>query len=141
MLDTFKYEIRPSYPHMSLADTRIWERFIQENPDAYDSVQYDFHVGEAPGFNTLMDDGSDKNQDKLYRLRIDVVARHGSSVDIVEIKPKAGPSSIGQLKAYSTLYKRDEEPIGSVDMVLITDIEMPNMHYLCKSEGVTLIVV
>jgi hypothetical protein len=141
MIDVFKYEKKASYPHMSAADTAIWERFIQKNPDAYDSVQYDFHVGEAPGFNTLYDDGSDLNQDKLYRLRIDVVARHGSSVDIVEIKPKAGPSSLGQLRGYATLYSRDEEPLGDVNRVLITDTEMPNMDYLCKADGVTLIVV
>lgn len=141
MLDVFKYEKRPSYPHMSEADKAIWERFLSENPDAYDSVQYDFHVGEAPPFNTLMDDGEDRNQDKLYRLRIDVVARHGSEVDIVEIKPKAGPSSIGQLRSYATLYERDEVPLGRVNKVLITDTEMPNMDYLCKAEGVVLIVV
>lgn len=141
MLDTFKYEKRTDYPHMSQADKLLWERFIDENPDAYDSVQYDFHVGEAPPFNTLYDDDSDKNQDKLYRLRIDVVARNGSSIDICEIKPKAGPSSIGQLKSYATLYKRDEDPFGSVSMVLITDQEMPNMDYLCKAEGVRLEVI
>ena len=141
MLDVFKYETRANYPHMSVADEAIWERFIAKYPDAYKQVQYDFHVGEAPPFNTLMDDGEDRNQDKLYRLRIDVVASSPLGIDIIEIKPKAGPSSIGQLKAYKTLYERDEDPQEKCGMILITDSEMPNMDYLCKQENVKLIVV
>ena len=141
MLDVFKYEKKDSYPHMSVADTLIWNRFIDKYPDAYTQCQYDFHVGEAPPFNTLMDDGEDKNQDKLYRLRIDVVATNGKDIDIIEIKPKAGPSSIGQLRSYATLYERDEFHTGKVSKVLITDQEMPNMDYLCKAELVKLIIV
>lgn len=130
-----------SYPHMSAADTLIWNRFLEQFPQAYDSCQYDFHVGDAPPFNTLYDDDTDKNQDKLYKLRIDVVARHGSTIDVCEIKPKAGPSSLGQLDSYAKLYSRDEEPLGKVNKVLITDTEMPNMDYLCREAGVTLLVV
>lgn len=141
MIDIFKYEKRDSYPHMSVNDTAIWNRFIDKYPDIYTQCQYDFHVGEAPPFNTLMDDGTDNNQDKLYRLRIDVVATNGTDINIIEIKPKAGPSSIGQLRSYANLYTRDEEPKGKVSRVLITDQEMPNMDYMCKQEEVTLLVV
>lgn len=141
MLDVFKFEKGNWYPHMSVADKLIWERFLDKFPEAYKQCQYDFHVGEAPPFNTLMDNDEDWNQDKLYRLRIDVVAGSELGIDIIEIKPKAGPSSLGQLKAYRTLYIRDEDPRGPVGKILITDKEMPNMDYLCKSEGVKLIVV
>src|SRR3990167_1897934 len=141
MIDVFKFEKGNWYPHMSATDRLIWERFIDKYPDTYQQVQYDFHVGEAPPFNTLMDDGEDLNQDKLYRLRIDVVATNGKDIDICEIKPKAGPSSIGQLRSYATLYERDEIPLGKIGKVLITDVEMPNMDYLCKAEGVKLIIV
>lgn len=141
MRDIFKYEKRPNYPHMSVADTLIWNRFLDKYPDAYKQCQYDFHVGEAPPFNTLMDDETDANQDMLYRLRIDVVAGSPLGIDIIEIKPKAGPSSIGQLKSYATLYIRDEEPTDKVGMIIITDTLVPNMDYLCKSEGIKLIVV
>lgn len=141
MLDTFKFEKRASYPHMSVADTLLWNKFLDQYPQAYESVQYDFHVGEAPPFNTLMDDDSDKNQDKLYRFRIDAVGRYGSSVDIIEIKPDARHTAIGEVENYARLYKRDEEPLGAVTKVIITDRELPNMDYLCKEAGIKLIVV
>ena len=141
MLDIFKFEKKPSYPHMSRADTDIWNRFLDQYPQAYDSCQYDFHVGDAPPFNTLDDDDTDRNQDKLYRLRIDVVGRNGSSIDIIEVKPSAKPPSVGQVENYKMLYVRDEEPLGTVNMVIVTDRENPNMDYLCKQKGVKLIVV
>ena len=141
MRDVFKYEKRAKYPHMKPRDIEIWERFIAKFPDAYQAVQYDFHVGDPPGFNPLYDDGTDKNQDALYRLKIDVVGFAGNTIDIIELKPSAGPSTIGQVKGYKTLYIRDENPKEQVNTVIITDVENPNMGFLCKSEGVVLIVV
>src|SRR5690349_2056741 len=108
MLDVFKYEKRYKYPHMKPADVAIWERFIEKNPDAYDTVQYDFNVGDAPPFNPLINGEEDLNQDALYRLKIDVVGKKGNIIDIIELKPKAGPSTIGQVKGYRTLCIRDE---------------------------------
>lgn len=141
MRDFFKYEHRAKYPHMKPRDIAIWERFVIAAPSAYELVQYDFHVGNPPSFNPLMDDGTDANQDALYRLKIDVVGHNGNDVDIIELKPDAGPSAIGQVQAYKMLYERDEEPSTPVNTVIITDIERPNMADLCKSAGVKLIIV
>lgn len=141
MRDMFKYELRAKYPHMKPRDIGIWERFVVKYPNAYQAVQYDFHVGDPPSFNPLYDDGTDKNQDALYRLKIDVVGFAGNDIDIIELKPSAGPSTIGQVKGYKTLYERDEAPKEPVNVVILTDVENPNMAYLCKSEGVKLIIV
>ena len=126
---------------MNFRDKEIWERFLIKFPNAYSQCQYDFHVGEAPPFNTLMDDGEDKNQDMLYRLRIDVVGGSANGIDIIEVKPDAGPSTIGQVQSYAKLYDRDEEVKGQLGLVIITDKERPNMDYLCRQAGVRLIVV
>ena len=141
MRDIFKYEKGYWYPHMKPNDVAIWERFIDKYPDAYNSCQYDYHVGDAPPFNTLMNDDEDLNQDALYRLKIDVVGHIGGRVDIIEVKPKAGPSTIGQVKGYKTLFIRDEHAKGEVNAVIITDQLMTNMDYMAKTEGVKLIVV
>jgi len=141
MRDVFPYEKGYWYPHLSKEEKEIWERFIIKFPDAYTSCQYDFHIGEAPPFNTLMDDGEDRNQDMLYRLRIDVVGRNLNDVDIIEIKKNAGLTAIAQATNYRKLYMRDEDLIGKVGMVIITDKERPNMDYLCKKNDILLIVV
>lgn len=141
MIDVFKYEKRYWYPHMKPYDVAIWERFIEMWPDEYESCQYDYHVGDPPPFNPLMDDDEDLNQDALYRLKIDVVAHKNGEIDIIEIKPNAGASAIGQVKGYRDLYIRDEQPKEKINMVIITDRLRPNMLYLCQQENVELVVV
>lgn len=141
MRDLFKFEKQNNYPHMSVRDKAIWERFIEKYPDVYKMCQYDFHIGEAPPFNTLYDDETDRNQDMLYRKRIDVVAHTDKGIDIIEVKPNAGLSTIGQVKGYKTLYERDEEPRLPVGMIIVTDQLQPDMMWLTKQEGVSLVVV
>lgn len=141
MIELFKYEKGPWYPHMKPRDIAIWERFVAKYPSAYSECQYDFNVGDPPPFNTLMDDGSDKNQDKLYRLKIDVIGYTPDRINVIEVKPDAGTATIGQIKAYRTLLIRDEVPNKKIGMVIITDKLRPNMEYLCKQEGVQLCIV
>ena len=126
---------------MKPRDIAIWERFIDKFPAAYESVQYDFHVGDPPPFNPLMDDGEDWNQDALYRLKIDVVGHRENSIDVIEVKPDAGPSTIGQVKGYKNLYERDEQPTKKVNAVIVTDTLKPNMEWLADREGVMIVVV
>jgi len=141
MRDVFPYEKRYKYPHMKPADVEIWERYIKKFPKEYISVQYDLGVGDPPPFDPMGNDGEDLNQDALYRLKIDVVGHTSYRTDIIEIKPKAGPSTIGQVKGYKALYIRDENPHGAVNAVIVTDKLMPNMEYMAKRENVLVIVV
>ena len=136
-----QYGKRYWYPHMKPKDIAIWERFIEKFPNAYDTCIYDYHVGDPPPFNPLADNGEDLNQDRLYRLKIDVVAKKGDRVDIIEIKPNAGASSIGQVKGYTTLYIRDENYKGKIGMRVITDTLSPNLEFIAKREMVDVVVV
>ena len=126
---------------MGPRDAAIFERFIEKYPDVYKMVQYDYHIGDAPPFNTLDDDDTDRNQDMLYRKRIDVIGHTEKGIDIIEVKPNAGLSTIGQVKGYKSLYVRDEEPKMPVGMIIVTDTIKPDLEWLCKQEGIALIVV
>lgn len=137
----YKFEKLNSYPHMKPRDIEIWERFLEKYPGLYSSCQYDFHVGDPPPFNPLMDNDEDWNQDALYRLKIDAVGHNTDRIDIIEVKPDAGPSAIGQVMGYRVLYTRDENPKTEVGMAIVTDKERPNMAYLCKLSGISLFVV
>ena len=141
MREIFKYEKSNWYPHMKPRDVEIWERFISQYPDKYKQVQYDFHVGDKPDFDTTMDDGTDANQHMLYQLKIDVVAFEGNNIEIIEVKPDASPSTIGQVQGYRTLYIRDEKPKNNVSLAIVTNVERPNMRYLCQQAGVKLYIV
>jgi hypothetical protein len=141
MPEIFEFKTRYKYPHMKPNDIVIWERFLKKYPNAYNSVQYDFPVGDPPPFNPLGNNGEDLNQDILYRLKIDVIGKLGGKKDIIEIKPNAGPSSIGQLKSYRALFLRDEKPTDTIGMVILTDKINANMEFLCKTEGIKILAV
>jgi len=126
---------------MSEQDTLIWNRFIDKFPDIFEQVQYDYHIGNPPAFNTLYDDDTDHNQDLLYRKRIDVIGYDTDTIYICEIKPRARESTIGQVEGYKELYERDHELNKKVEPVIITDEVMLDMEWLCAKKGVKLIIV
>lgn len=141
MRDYREYKKLPHYPHMSERDKEIWERFISVNPDYYESVCYDYPVGDPPPFNTMTDEDEDWNQDMLYRQRIDVVGERESWIDIIEIKPNASGRTIGQVKGYQKLADRDKHFNKETRCVIITDRLTSDMEFLAKEEKVLVIVV
>lgn len=140
-LDFFTYEKRYNYPHMKPRDVEIWERFIAKYPDAYEKCQYDFAIGDIPPFMEQTSSPQGQAMRELYRLKIDVLGYKGDTIDLIEVKPDAGASSIGQLLGYVSLYQRDIKPTQTVRPVLVTSSLRPNMDFLTQQQGVTLFVV
>lgn len=139
--ETFKYEKRYWYPHMKPNDIGIWERFIAKYPDAYETVQYDFAIGDVPPFMEQTSSPQGQAMKELYRLKIDVLAYKDGTIDLIEVKPDAGASSIGQLLGYVELYKRDIKPTLTVRPVIVTNTRRTNMDFLTQQQGITLFVV
>lgn len=141
MRDIFEYKLMNKYPHMSKADSEIWNRFITKYPDMFTQVQYDFHVGDAPPFNTLTDDGEDLNQDMLYRKRIDVLGYKDDKVFIIELKPNAGLGTIGQVKGYKMLF--DDEKWSNKESIpmIVTDSMGADTQRFCENEKVLFVII
>ena len=97
MTEVYEYGKRNWYPHMMPADVAIWERFIEKFPNAYNSVEYDVKVGAIPKFVTEHEDVAIQGQAPLYARKIDVVGHAGANIDIIELKPNAGMSTLGQV--------------------------------------------
>lgn len=141
MPELFPYGARHKYPHMKPADVAIWERFMQEYPEAYDFVQYDLNCGEGSQQFTHEDQAMTKSWGKLKARKIDVVAADGDHVDIIELKPHAGPSALGQILGYVHLYLGYVDPHADARPVIITDSMENDMPYLSAKMGVRVIVV
>ncbi len=139
--DFFTYEKRYWYPHMKPRDIEIWERFIAKYPDAYEKCQYDFAIGDIPPFMEQTSSPQGQAMRELYKLKIDVLGYKGDTIDLIEVKPDAGASSIGQLLGYVSLYKRDVNPTATIRPVIVTSSLRTNMDFLTQQQGVTLFVV
>lgn len=129
------------YPHMKPADVAVWERFIQENRDAFERVDYDFHVGEGADFLPTGEDTPDGRENRLYQRKIDVVGYRGNEVTLIEVKPSADMAALGQIQTYGELYAKGNfsqfEPI----LLVVAGKIMVEMKDVYQAKGVEVVIV
>lgn len=136
----FNYEKRYWYPHMKPYDRAIWERFIEANPDKFIKVAYDVCVGTGSPANPIVSEQTGGDVYKLYQRKIDVVAFDDKATHIIELKPEAGPSSVGQVLFYKMLFVEDFKPEFIPRCVIITDKLLPGMARFAELYDVNIIV-
>lgn len=136
----YPYQKLHKYPGMMPLDVAIWERFIANNPSAFDACAYNVAVGEGTPHDTVVNKESGGDINRLYQRKIDVVAKAKGGFVVIEIKPRASTSVFGQVKGYARLFARDYPNAGTVDTLVITDELLPEMEFLAKEEKVLVLV-
>lgn len=136
-----KYEPRSFYPHMAVADTAIWSRYIEKYPHNFEECAYDVAIGAGAEFEMVVNPQTGGSAKRLYQRRIDVVLRDGGGVILVEVKPRATTAAIGQLTGYATLWKRDFPDYPITQLVIVTDSLAPEMEFLAHDAGIEIMVV
>ena len=109
----FKYKLLAKYPHLKPKDIAVWELFVKCNDDFFDSVDYDYPVGEGADFLPTGTKTPDERENKLYQRKIDVVGYVNNEVWIIEVKPKADMSTLGQILTYQALAKGHDKLGGN----------------------------
>lgn len=126
------------YKHMLPRDKVIWDRFLEQYGDYFERFDYDIHVGEGIGGICGYSKLTKKIALALTQKRIDAVGRKEGEIWVIEIKPKAGLSAIGQVTAYEILYNKGFG-IGKVThKAIVTDRTDVDIRTLCKELGIRL---
>lgn len=99
--------IQTWYPHMMPYDVHIWEKYVRANPELFISCDYDFPIGPTPDWLDDEKDAEQARQGFLYRKKIDVVAYASDYIALIEVKPSAGSSALGQILGYELLFRQD----------------------------------
>lgn len=94
---------------MKPADVHIWEKYVRANPELFLSCDYDYCVGQTPDWLDDDDDAQNAKLGKLYLKKIDVLGYAQDHIAIIEVKPFAGSSALGQILGYNILF-RDKHP-------------------------------
>lgn len=143
MLDTrlFPPDYRGNYPHMFPLDIAVWERFLDKLGDQYLGFYYDTSCGKPTTAGDHLPDEYKRDAEILSRLRIDVVGKKQNGLDIIEVKPKANASAIGQLLTYKECYTTDYKPSEQVAMLLVCGELDQNFEPALKSAGISYIIV
>ena len=124
------------YPHMFPEDIGIWERFLEDYASNYVGFSYDVKVGTGVEANPEDNKKHAYMKEILSKYRIDVVGLKDSLIEIIEVKPEASTTAIGQIITYVNLYQRDEKPTLPVRGVIITDHYIEDMDYLTNELGI-----
>lgn len=138
-----QYEYKPmsSYPHMGPEDTKVWQRFVAAFPDKYDTADYDVKVGTAPAFVTRDEAGVGGDIANLYLRKIDVVAFKENHIDVIEVKPKAGFSTVGQILGYMMHWNDEHKGVGVPHAVIVAGECPLDARILADQNGVEVYIV
>lgn len=135
----FNYEIRHKYPHLLGEDKEVWDRFIKNNPGRFETVDYDFKVGEGVKVFTTTDDKAKQYWETLTKKRIDVIGYKRDFATIIEVKKRVGLYTLGQVLGYRFLFHREHPDIKLLPVLVVCerigkdDIDVLN-HYGIKFE-------
>lgn len=140
MTGRFEYKLLAKYPHMKPGDVAIWERFIKANPGYFETVDYDVNVGEGAPFDTTLNNLAGADVGALYLKKIDVVGYNKNGITLIEVKPSAGLTALGQVNGYYELYLEHIKPTEKVSLAVLTDVETPDIKNVAKKWDTELLI-
>jgi hypothetical protein len=127
------------YPHMLREDAETWTRFLDMKAHGFTRVWYDLHVGDAvqpqagsPSFLAAVADG-------VTRKRIDAVALQRDRLWVIEVKPYASMTALGQAITYLDLFRRSYPVSLPCRAAVVCDQIDPDVEYTAERLGVTLL--
>jgi len=110
--------------------TELCELFLAKYGEYFERFEYDVHLGEGVPLKHIYPPEIVRAAKILTQKRVDVVGYRGEEVWIIEVKPDAGLSALGQLLGYRALWIRDRGEPAKLELAVVTDILNPDEEYL-----------
>lgn len=129
------------YPHLEPLDTAIWSAYLDTDPWPTATVAYDIHVGTPAIVPLDTPDNYRRMVEHLSTLRIDAVVFLNHKTHIIEIKPSASLSAIGQALCYAHLFHARYPHILKPTPTILTDLPKPDTPWLCKLLNIELLTL
>lgn len=136
-----EYKRYLKYPHLSPEDSLIWNRFILRFPDYFFKVSYDLKVGKPRDYSKFPKGKIRDDLELLSRKRIDVVGWRKNQIYIMELKPSASFSALGQALGLAELFRRDFYYKEIIKPCVITNQEIPDIKELAEKQDILYFVV
>lgn len=129
------------FPHLMPADIVLWKKFLIQHKGEFTVYAYDIHVGAGAPIPPDTPPEYVKSVEASTKKRIDVVAHKPGEVWIIEVKPYASLSAIGQILCYAALYEHDFKPTEKIVKCVVTDVVYPDEAFLFAKFGILSFVV
>ncbi len=137
----FNYEKMRKYPHLLGEDISVWDRFIEQHPDRFNTVDYDVHVGT--GIAALHDEEPtfDSQFRSLTMKRIDVIGWKNNLPTIIEVKYRVGLDTLGQVLGYRSLYLRENPGILGIPILVVCNTIGQDDRYVLNQFSIPFVIV
>lgn len=137
----FNYEKMRKYPHLLGEDVPVWDRFIEQFPDRFNTVDYDVHVGTGIGALTPQKATFDHQFRALTRKRIDVIGWKNNLPTLIEVKFRVGLDTLGQVLGYRALYLREYPETLGIPILVVCNTIGPDDKYVLDHFSVPFVIV
>jgi len=128
------------YPHMLHEDVAVWTRFLMQMSVAIKTVWYDVHVGEPVRLASSASNVQKKVAAGVSRKRIDAVCMIGKEFWVIEVKPRANMTALGQAFSYTRLFSLEYPTYRPNRGVVVCDSFDPDMSGPYSELGVMVFV-
>jgi hypothetical protein len=132
---------RFAYPGMLPREIIIFRAWLKIHEREYDRFTYNERVGPGhdpgPGWPENLRVMAISNSQK----RVDAVAWSGNLPTLIEVKDRAGASSIGQLLAYYPLWNMEHPQLPPAQLLLVTNRIQTGIDIPCQFHGIRLDIV
>jgi len=129
------------YPHMAKHDARLWELFLEQFGGNFLAISYDVALGGLISDEPGLDEGERLGWQYSTAFKIDAVAAREEEVWIIEVKPNASASALGQALCYTVLAEDDDlSPLPLIPTV-VTDRASADIKRCAEALGVQLITL
>ena len=128
----------PQLPGMTLNETTIAQGWIKAHANDYDTVDFQVRIGtqQDPGPNFAP---AIRQQAMIAsQKRVDMVAKRGTTVALVELKIRANLGAMGQLLGYYTLWTAENPGLHRVKLICIAQTALVDAVELFHARGLTL---
>lgn len=98
------------FPHLLPPSIAVWERWLEQNPKRFDTIDYDVRVGVGRDPGADFPENIRQDAIDLSMRRIDAVGHSPTAITIIEITEAIGLKALGQIQAYPTLYAQTFQP-------------------------------
>ena len=116
--------LQTAYPHLLSEDTIVWTRWLEKNAHRITGVWYDVHVGQPIPLPAGVHPSLGADAAAISRKRIDVVAKAGPELWVIELKPYGNFVALGQAQVYSRLFSVEYNAgLPCVPMVLCCEVD------------------
>ncbi len=127
--------------HMRPGEIDLFRRFETMDPLSGPRYDFDLHLGRGMPLDPSWPPWLQAMARRLTQKRVDVVAHTKEATWILEIKPRSGPSAVGQLLTYLSLYVDQFPTPQPVVVGIIADRNSYDMFPVYEALGIKLFLV